>query len=273
MAKLTAAERKALPDRAFAYVDRSGKRRLPIYDASHVRNALSRFDQVQFESDADRDRALKKLLAAARKFRIVPIGFVDRQIRVERAGRADTPPLPTGFVTMLMTDVEGSTGHLDVLGGDYASVLDRVRAIHRDEIERAGGVIVVEHADDVFAAFELPRQGLDAAIGVLRSMATAAWPAERSIRVRAGLHAGYPTVRAGDYVGMAVHTTARVSDAAHGGQLLVSDDLVAALGDESPAGIRFIRKGRHRLRGIPDEVTLHQITIDGLRSKFPPIRL
>lgn len=273
MARLTTAERAALPDRAFAYVDRAGKRRLPIYDAAHVRNALSRFDQVHFDSDADRDRALKKVLAAARRFRIVPVGFVDRQIRVERAGRSGAPALPTGFVTMLMTDIEGSTGHLDAYGDDFAAVLDRVRAIHRDEIERVGGVMITEHADDVFAAFELPRSGLEATVAILRRMADESWPRQRSVTVRAGLHAGYPTVKDGDYVGMAVHTTARVGDAGHGGQLIVTDDLKLALDGDHPAGVRFVGKGSHRLRGIPEPVGLHQVTIDGLPGRFPKLRV
>ena len=81
MAKLTAAERKKLPDSAFAYVQSSGKRLLPINDESHVRNALSRFGQVQFESDAARDTARRKLLNAAKRHGIVPVGFIEGELR------------------------------------------------------------------------------------------------------------------------------------------------------------------------------------------------
>ncbi len=112
MAQLGSAERARLPDRAFAYIDAHGRRRLPIHDAGHVRNALARFDQVAFEDDAARDRARKRLLNAARKFKIVPVGFITNQLQSERdlGRRGDEPiPLPSGFVTMLLTDIEGST--------------------------------------------------------------------------------------------------------------------------------------------------------------------
>jgi hypothetical protein len=87
VAKLTARERMNLPERAFAYVDADGRRRLPIHDEAHVRNALARFDRVAFEDDAARDRARRRLLLAAKRFGIVPIGFMDGQVRSERRVR------------------------------------------------------------------------------------------------------------------------------------------------------------------------------------------
>jgi hypothetical protein len=102
MAQLSAKERAQLPDSAFAYIDSSGRRRLPINDAAHVRNALARFDQVAFEDDSARDRARLRLLKAAKKHGIMPIGFVSAQLEPQRK-------LPTGDVTFLLTDIEGST--------------------------------------------------------------------------------------------------------------------------------------------------------------------
>src|SRR3954454_21268277 len=102
MARLAAKERAQPPDRAFAYIGPDGRRRLPINDAAHVRNALSRFGQVAFEDDAARDRARTRLLRAAQKHGIVPIGFVSAQLQPQRK-------LPKGTVTLLLTDVEGST--------------------------------------------------------------------------------------------------------------------------------------------------------------------
>ena len=84
MARLDARKRARLPDRAFAYVDSQGRRRLPIHDKAHVKNALSRFNQVAFESDGARERARRRLLIAARKYRIVPVGFVTGQLESER---------------------------------------------------------------------------------------------------------------------------------------------------------------------------------------------
>ena len=77
-------KRARLPDRAFAYVDSQGRRRLPIHDKAHVKNALARFNQVAFESDGARERARRRLLIAARKYRIVPVGFVTGQLESER---------------------------------------------------------------------------------------------------------------------------------------------------------------------------------------------
>ena len=81
MPSLSASARARLPASAFAYVDAAGRRRLPIHDASHVRNALARFDQVAFEDDAARERARQRLLRAAKKHGIVPLGFFDVQLR------------------------------------------------------------------------------------------------------------------------------------------------------------------------------------------------
>src|SRR6187200_3699722 len=107
MAKLSARERANLPDRAFAYIDSDGRRRLPIKDEAHVRNALARFGRVAFEDDAARDRARQRLLNAAKRFGIMPVGFIDREIR----GKSSIV-LPTGAVTFLLTDIEGSTALL-----------------------------------------------------------------------------------------------------------------------------------------------------------------
>ena len=117
MPRLDPSERAGLPDRAFAYVDSRGRRRLPIHDAAHVRNALARFSQVDFEDERARERARMRLLNAAKKFKIVPVGFIAGQLQSERALDAKAGParvvpqaLPSGFVTMVMTDIEGSTG-------------------------------------------------------------------------------------------------------------------------------------------------------------------
>src|SRR5262247_1744747 len=84
MSRLNTKKRARLPDRAFAYVDSRGARRLPVHDKAHVKNALARFNQVKFEDDAARERARRRLLNAAKKYRIVPVGFITGQIQSER---------------------------------------------------------------------------------------------------------------------------------------------------------------------------------------------
>ena len=180
-------------------------------DAAHVRNALARFDQVDFESEAARERARLQLLRAAKRFRIVPIGFISNQLRSERELGQTPPDLPTGFVTMLMTDIEQSTGHLDRLGDGYEQLLEVVRSVQRSSTERAGGCVVETRADEFFAAFDSPAGGLDAAITAQRSLAEHRWPDGIAVRIRSGIHAGYPTVSAGNYIGMAVHANSRGS--------------------------------------------------------------
>src|SRR5687768_14977321 len=88
MARLKPGKRARLPDRAFAYVDAAGRRRLPIHDEAHVRNALARFNQVAFEDDAARERARTRLLNAAKKHSIVPVGFITGQLQSERRDAA-----------------------------------------------------------------------------------------------------------------------------------------------------------------------------------------
>jgi len=118
---LSATARARLPNSSFAYIDSQGRRRLPINDISHVRNALARFDQVDFEDDAARERARERLLRAAKKHGIVPLGFFDGQLRKARG--ANVRSLPRGTVTFLLTDIEGSTRLLERLGDDYTGLL------------------------------------------------------------------------------------------------------------------------------------------------------
>src|SRR5512132_32403 len=274
MARLDAADRATLPDTAFAYVDSRARRRLPIHDASHVRNALARFNQVAFEDEAARDRARTRLLKAARKYRIVPVGFIAAQLRSERARSAlgDPTPLPSGFVTLLMTDVEGSTALVQRLGDGYGKLLDGTRALLTDAVSAAGGLVVDWRADDFFAAFETPRAGLEAAVAIQRSLRERSRADDLRVRVRAGIHSGYPTLRGAAYIGLAVHTTARVCGIAQGGQILVSGDARLAARESAPDGVRFRSLGDFRLRGLPDPVALYQVVVRGLPTSFPPLQ-
>src|SRR5438270_8916131 len=135
--QLTASARSRLPDSAFAYIDSQGIRRLPVHDAVHVRNALARFEQVSFEDDEARSRARDRVLRAAKKHGIVPLGFFDGQLRKERG--ANVRSLPRGMVTFHLTDIEGSTKLLERLGDDYTGLLRDVRATIRASVRTASG--------------------------------------------------------------------------------------------------------------------------------------
>jgi class 3 adenylate cyclase len=379
MARLRAKKRARLPDRAFAYVDSHGRRRLPIHDKAHVRNALARFSQVAFENDAARERARRRLLNAAKKYRIVPVGFITGQLQSERrhatAGRlvielgrnpapgelerrlrtvlrdptltvlhwsdasgayldgtgrpvplpaegdqrgvtylerqgrpmtalvhapslldadltdtvlaavrfvvekerlhgqiqatsTEAAALPTGFVTLLMTDIEASTALLRTLGDGYGALLNDVRGTVRTAVLRASGREIDARADEFFAVFDRPAAALEAAVAIQRALGAHAWPDDLDVRVRVGIHSGRPTLTDAGYIGLAVHTTARLCAAAHGGQIVVSAATRAAAGDSAP-GLRFRRLGRYRLPGLPDAEILFQVQAHGLRVSFP----
>jgi class 3 adenylate cyclase len=179
--------------------------------------------------------------------------------------------LPSGFVTMLMTDIEDSTSLVHQLGDGYRELIDGVRAILRDETVRTNGHVVEARADEFFAVFEGPGSALDTAVAMQRQLRGRLWAEDLEVRVRIGIHSGYPTLTEENYIGMAVHTTARVCALAHGSQILVTGDTKEATQGAKPDGVRFKSVGRHRLRGIPDAVELFQIAAPGLVVRFPAI--
>lgn len=263
MAELGARARASLPDSSFAYIDPNGRRLLPIHDEPHVRNALARFNRVAFDDERSRDRARTRLLKAAKRYGLLPVGFIDGQLRPERR-------LPTGRVALLLADVEDSTSHLTELGDRYERLIADVRRLLRTATRRAGGYEVDARGDEFFAAFGDPAQALDAALGMQRAFGSHAWTDGRDVRVRIGLHLGKPTLTVTGYVGIAVNTVARISAMGHGAQILASWSLRDAIGDADRVAWRAV--GRHRLRGIPDEHELFQVEAADLATEFPPLR-
>lgn len=278
MAQLDAKARARLPDTAFAYVDARGVRRLPVHDASHVRNALARFDQVHFESEAARERARERLLRAAKKHGIVPIGFFDGQLRTERLRLETKRPAselrawPRGTVTFLLTDIEASTALLRRVGDAYAAVLREVRSLTRDAVRAADGHEVDARADEFFAVFRQSGWALEAAVAIQRSIAQRRWPRGASVRVRMGIHTGRPTLSESGYVGIAVHTVARICSAGHGGQILVSSVAREAIADAAARGVTFRSLGRYDLPSLTEPMTLFQACAPDLPAEFPALR-
>jgi class 3 adenylate cyclase len=251
MSRLKTSERAKLPDRAFAYIDSSGKRRLPIHDEAHVRNALARFERVAFEDDAAEERA---------------------RTRLNKARSTRAAGLPTGLVTFLLTDIEDSTSLLQRLGGRYAVLRDDVQGIIRRAVLAVGGREVDARADEFFAVFERATSAIEAAVALQRVLGERTWPDGLECRVRVGIHSGRPNLTDSGYVGLPVHAAARVSSAAHGGQIVVSDEAKRAIDGAVPAGIRLRSLGRHRLRGLTRPEALFQIEAEGLLAEFPPLR-
>ena len=263
--KLNARKRTELRDSAFAYIDLRGRRRLPINDEPHVRAALARFTQVLFEDEEARDRARSRLLRAAKKYGIVPIGFMDGQLR------AQSPrSLPSGAVTLLLADVEDSTALVRSLGDEYGALLTDARRIIRGAVRRAGGREVDARGDEFFAAFKHAPAAVMAAIAIQRAFRDRTWPAGARVRLRVGLHSGRPTLTDGGYVGIAVHALARICAVAHGGQIVLSRAALRALADEVVEGAITVELGTFRLRGLPEAETIYQLTVVDLPAAFPP---
>ena len=266
MPPLTAKERAQLPDSAFAYIDSRGRRRLPINDASHVRNALARFSQVAFEDEEARDRARSRLLRAAKKHGIMPIGFISAQLQPQRK-------LPKGHVTFLLTDIEGSTELLGRLDDQYAPVLAdvrrRVRAAVRACRRSRGGRPRGRSLRRVRTAPRGARSGArDPASDARRTPG----PAGTDVRLRIGLHRGRPALTETGYVGLSVHAAARICFAAHGGQIVVSSAVRQAVEASLPEGVSLSSLGAWRFRGLPEPVELFQVDAADLLADFPPLR-
>jgi class 3 adenylate cyclase len=278
MTYLDAKTRARLPNSAFAYVDSRGRRRLPINDEAHVRNALSRFNQTTFEDESARDRARTRLLNAAKKYGIVPVGFITGQlqnVRIRRESEArasEVRTFPTGYVTFLLADIEDSTGLVRHLGDRYSGLLADVRRLLRAAIRKSGGREVDGRADELFAVFKQAAAALDAALVIQRKVLVTVWPDDLAVRVRVGLHTGRPTLTDAGYVGIAVHTAARICFAAHGGQIVLSRAACEAVDGFQAAGISFRDLGPHPLRGLPGPEELFQVLAPDLPSEFPPPR-
>ncbi len=185
------------------------------------------------------------------------------------------PPgtLPTGTVTFLFTDIEGSTELVERLAPvAYRAVLERHHAILRSACAAHDGVERGTQGDAFLVVFRDAPSAVAAAVEAQRALAAEPWPPDAVVRVRMGLHAGEGIPGGDDYVGSDINRAARVAAAAHGGQVLLSEAAMALTRRSLPEGVALIDLGEHRLRGLVEPDRLYQLTIDGLPAEFPPIR-
>jgi predicted ATPase/class 3 adenylate cyclase len=180
--------------------------------------------------------------------------------------------LPAGTVTLMFSDIEGSTGLLEQLGEDYAGVLDEHRKIVRGAVAAHGGHELRTEGDAFFVVFTRAGDAVRAAVSAQRALAACTWSSGVTVRVRMGLHTGEPRVADGDYVGIDVHYAARICSAAHGGQIVVSETTQGILAAEAIAGVGLHALGEHRLKDLTRAMCLYQIVADGLTVEFPPLR-
>ena len=178
--------------------------------------------------------------------------------------------LPTGTVTLVFTDIEGSTRLLRSLGDDYGRLLRAHRAILREAVAGNGGVEFGTEGDACFLAFGSAAAALAAAAEAQVALAAADWPGGARPRVRMGVHTGSPVVVDDDYVGIDVHRVARICSAAHGGQVLVSGATRDAAEPGPGQALRDL--GHHRLKDLDRPEHLFQLVAAGLAEDFPPPR-
>ena len=175
---------------------------------------------------------------------------------------------PTGTVTLLFTDVEGSTLLLERLGAErFAEALTVHRRVLREAFARHGGYEVDEEGDAFLVAFQAAGEAVAAAREAQQDLASAEWPHEGGLKVRMGVHTGEPLPVPPKYVGMDVHRAARIMAAAHGGQVLVSETTAALLDGTSLRDL-----GPRRLKDMLEPIRLYQLEIEGLPVEFPPLR-
>jgi len=175
--------------------------------------------------------------------------------------------LPYGTVTLLFTDVEGSTKLVHELGDAYAGVLADHRRLVREAVAAAGGHEVDSRGDEFFLAFPEAGAAVGAAVALQQSLAAHDWPAGIQVRVRVGLHTGEPTLRDGAYFGMDVHRAARICQAGHGGQVLISGTTREAIDVE----FELQDLGDHELPGLPEPERIYQLDVPGLPTRFPEL--
>jgi predicted ATPase/class 3 adenylate cyclase len=176
--------------------------------------------------------------------------------------------LPTGTVTFLFTDIEGSTRLVRELGPRWQEVLEAHNRLVREAILGAGGIDVRTEGDAVFAVFESAAAAVSATTAVQRKIASGSLP--EPVSVRMGLHTGEGVPGGDDYVGLDVHRAARIAAAGHGGQILLSGATRTLVEQTLPAGVTLRALGSHRLKDLPRPEELHQLVLDGLPSEFPP---
>ena len=183
-----------------------------------------------------------------------------------------SPMPPSGTVTFLFTDIEGSTRLLQQLGPRYADVLGDHQRLLRTAVEAHDGYEVDTQGDSFFVAFPTARDALAAAADATRALAQHAWPEDAHVQVRMGLHTGAPQ-RVGDhYVGLDVHRAARIAAAGHGGQILLSASAAELVRTDLPNGISLRDLGAHRLKDLQHAEHVYQATLPDLPTDFPPLK-
>ena len=180
--------------------------------------------------------------------------------------------LPAGTVTLLFSDIEGSTALLSRLGEKYASALSAQRSLLRAAFGEYGGRELGTEGDSFFVVFESAGAAVRCCVAAQRALAGHDWPGGVPVRVRMGLHSGEPARHEDGYVGLDVHRAARIAAVAHGGQVVLSEAARHLVGSQLPPGVSLRDLGWHWLKDIEAPERLYQVVAAGLEERFPPLK-
>jgi predicted ATPase/class 3 adenylate cyclase len=180
--------------------------------------------------------------------------------------------LPSGTVTLVFSDIEGSTRMLQRLRGAFPALLADHHRLVDHAVRGAGGRVLGTEGDGVFAVFVRAGDAVRAAAEAQRALAAHSWPEGEQVRIRMGLHTGEPVLSGPHYVGLDVHRAARICSAAHGGQVLLSKVTTGLVEDDLPEGVSLRDLGAATLKDLEREERLSQLVIGGLPADFPPPR-
>jgi class 3 adenylate cyclase len=176
------------------------------------------------------------------------------------------PELPSGTVTFVFTDIEGSTPLLTKLGERYRELLATHRRIVRTTFGSAKGIEIDMQGDAFFFAFPRARDAVSAAVEVQRAHVSTEWPEDLPVRVRIGLHTGEPAVDDEGYLGLDVVRAARICTVARGGHVLLSESTRALLGSALPEGVSVYPLGETHLKNIDEPERVYELAIRGVET-------
>ena len=179
---------------------------------------------------------------------------------------------PSGIVTFVFTDIEGSTRLLQELGDEgYGRVSGDHRRLVRETFGARGGTEIDTQGDAFFFSFPRARDAVAAAVDAQRALHDHEWPDGNDLRVRMGLHTGEPHVGEEGYLGLDVVRAARISAAGHGGQILISETTRALLGNQLPDGVAVHDLGQQHLKDVQHE-HIYELTVDGRAASAKPLK-
>src|SRR5437763_2111861 len=227
-----------------------------------VIRALAKDPQQRFASVKDFALALEEAAKA------------ESSLYLSEAGQRSVSigDLPRGTVTLLFTDIEGSTHLLQQLGDHYTDMLSECRQLLRAVFQEWSGREVDTQGDAFFVAFARATDAVLAAVDAQRAISNHPWPESVAVRVRMGLHTGEPSLTSEGYVGLDVHRAARIMSAGYGGQVLLSQTTCNLVGEDLPEDVTLRDLGEYRLKDLGRPRRLFQLVISGIPADFPALK-